>query len=76
MRFLHRKEPIMEIKNKSCNRPGGTTAAAFRLGMIKRIGLEAVEKLESDHEPAKHTIPELIEIKRIYTLKAKELKKD
>ena len=54
----------------------GRATGEYRPRLIARIGVERVEELEKPHSPAKWTIPELIEIKRIYTLKAKELKKD
>ena len=63
---LRFNELNIHAQRKNCNRPGGTTAAAFRLGMIVRIGLEEVEKLESDHTPAKHTIADLVEIRDHY----------
>lgn len=61
-------------QRKGCNRPGGTTAAAFRLGVIARIGLQAVEALESDNEPRHYTIADLIALKAHYKAKLKELK--
>lgn len=60
---------------KSCNMPGGTTAAAFRLGVIDRIGLDAVEALEADQSVKKWTIDDLKEIIAHYRQKIKELKK-
>lgn len=62
-------------QRKGCNRPGGTTATAFRLGVIKRIGLAAVEALESDQAYRKWTIPELQAIKEEYSTRLKEAKK-
>lgn len=60
-------------QRKSCNRPGGTTAAAFRAGVIARIGLAAVEALEADNTPRKWTHDELRAIKAHYKQKLKEL---
>lgn len=60
-------------QRKSCNRPGGTTAASFRAGMIKRYGLAVVEALEADQTPRKYTIPDLIEIRDTYRRKANAL---
>lgn len=59
---------------KGCNRPGGTTAASFRAGVISRIGLAAVEALEADHEPRHYTVDELIALTAHYKQKLKELK--
>lgn len=61
-------------QRKACNRPGGTTAAAFRAGVIARIGLKAVEALEADQTPRKYSIEELKEIRDTYRKKLKELK--
>lgn len=61
-------------QRKNCNRPGGTTRAAFRAGVIARIGLEAVEALECDQEPRKWSIDDLKQIKATYAAKVRELK--
>lgn len=61
-------------QRKGCNRPGGTTAASFRLGVIARIGLAAVEALEADNTPRHYTIEALKAIKALYDQKYKELK--
>jgi hypothetical protein len=46
----------------------------YRRGLIRRIGLEAVEALESDQEPRKWSIAELAEIKATYRAKLKQMK--
>lgn len=46
----------------------------YRRGLIARIGLEAVESLEADQEPRKHTIDELRALKALYKQKLKALK--
>lgn len=46
----------------------------YRIRLIQRIGLEAVERLEQDNQPRKWTREELIEIKRLYAEKLKQLK--
>ena len=61
-------------QTKFCNRYRAGNAVDYRLGLIQRIGLERVEKLEADNEPRKWTIDELKEIKQKYKLKLKELK--
>ena len=63
----------IHAQRKSCNRPGGAKREAFRLGMIERIGLEAVEALEGPHPPKKWTIDELREIRADYRMKLKNL---
>ncbi|SDT52424.1 recombination protein NinG [Pseudomonas prosekii] len=71
------------LQCKSCNagssrfaRKGETVSQGFRTGLIARIGLEAVEALESDHEPRKHTVDELKAITAEYRAKTRELKKE
>lgn len=49
-------------------------AVDYRIGLIKRIGLEAVEALEADNQPRKFTIDELKAIKAEYRMKLKQLK--
>lgn len=60
-------------QRKNCNRPGGTTRAKFRAGMIARFGIEAVEQLEADQAPRKYTVDELKAIRDRYRGLAKEL---
>ena len=71
---LRFNEANVHAQRKNCNRPGGTTRAAFRAGMIARIGLADVERLEADQTLSKHTIDELRGIRATYRAKAKALK--
>lgn len=48
----------------------------YRINLIKRIGLEAVEALEADNEPVKWNRDTLRQIKTIYRAKARQLKKE
>lgn len=59
---------------KGCNRPGGTTAASFRAGVVARIGLAAVEALESDYEPRHYTVDHLVAMTSHYRKLLKDLK--
>jgi len=61
-------------QQKQCNRYGAGRAVDYRIGLIARIGLEAVESLEADQTPKKYTIAELRAIKAHYVAKLKELK--
>lgn len=61
-------------QRKNCNRPGGTTREKFRAGVERRIGLAALEALESDQTSQKWTIDDLKAIKAAYKAKLKELK--
>lgn len=58
-----------------CNQYLAGNVIAYRLGLIERIGLEAVERLEQDNQPRKWTREELIEINKRYSDKLKQLKK-
>lgn len=46
----------------------------YRIELIKRIGIDEVEGLESCHDPMKYTIEDLQRIKKHYKQKLKELK--
>ena len=61
-------------QTKQCNRYGAGRAVDYRIGLIKRIGLEQVESLESDQSPKKYSIEDLKAIKDEYKRKMKELK--
>lgn len=62
-------------QRKQCNRYGAGRAVDYRIGLIRRIGLAAVESLESDQEPKHYTIEDLKRIRDLYRAKLKELKK-
>lgn len=68
-------ERNVHAQRKNCNRPGGTTRAAFRAGMIDRIGLAAVEALEADQAPRHYSADDLREIRDTYRRRARELRK-
>jgi hypothetical protein len=57
-----------------CNRNGAGRAVDYRIGLIQRIGLAAVEALETDNSVKKWTRDELREIAAKYRQKLKELK--
>ena len=58
-----------------CNRQLSGNAVEYRIRLIDRIGLERVERLESDNEPRRFEIPYLQRIKSIFTRKARQLEK-
>ena len=62
-------------QRKQCNRYGAGRAVDYRIGLIKRIGMDAVEAIESDQDPRKYGIEELKAIKATYIAKLKELRK-
>ena len=61
-------------QRKQCNRYGAGRAVDYRLGLIARVGLEEVERLEADNEPRKWSIEELKAIRDTYRAKLKELR--
>lgn len=63
-------------QTKYCNRHGAGRAVDYRIGLIDRIGLDAVESLESNNYVHKWTREELISVKQLYKEKLSELKKE
>ena len=61
---------------RPCNEFLSGNIVNYRVELIRRIGIDSVEWIEGPHEPNKYTIEELIEIKKEYTRKAKELEKN
>lgn len=59
---------------KKCNRYGAGRAVDYRIGLIARIGLASVERLESDQAPRKFTVDELRALRDAYRAKAKALR--
>lgn len=62
-------------QRKNCNRPGGATRADFRAGVIARIGLEAVEALESDQSVKQYRADDLKAITAEYRAKVRAIEK-
>lgn len=60
-------------QSKHDNQYKAGNVVEYRLNLIDRIGLEAVEALESDQTPRRHTIEELKQIIATYRAKTKEL---
>lgn len=70
------------LQCKPCNAGSGkyakksaTVNASFRMNLIDRIGLDAVELLEADHWQRHYDIDALKAIKATYAAKTRELKK-
>ena len=59
-------------QRKVCNRWGAGRAVDYRLGLVERIGLEAVVALESSNTPHKWTADELRGIRDHYRQKLKD----
>lgn len=62
-------------QSKQDNRFLSGNAVDYRIGLIARIGLEAVEELEADQSTRKYTIDDLKAIKAHYRAKVRELKR-
>lgn len=67
-------EHNVHAQRKQCNRYGAGRAVDYRIGLVSRIGLAAVEALESNNSPHKWTREELIQIRDTYRAKFKALK--
>lgn len=50
-----------------------SNAIKYRIGLVQKIGLEAVEALEAWHPPVKMTIEYVQEVEATYKQKLKEL---
>lgn len=61
---------------KKCNRWGAGRAVDYRIGLVARIGVVAVEALESDTGVVKWDRDTLRQIKAIYRAKARQLRKE
>ena len=62
-------------QSKQDNRFLSGNAVDYRIGLIARIGQEAVDALESDQSVRKYTVEEIKAIKAKYRAKTRELKK-
>ena len=56
-----------------CNNYLSGNIMSYRIKLIEKIGISAVEHLESKHEANHYTIDDIKELKRIYREKVKEL---
>ena len=68
-------ERNVNLQCQPCNTHLSGNLLMYRIGLIAKIGLAAVEELEGPHEPKKYTIPELQAIKAEYIRKTKELQR-
>ena len=72
---LHFDERNCHAQSKQDNRFLSGNAVDYRIGLIARIGQEAVDALESDQSVRKYTVDEIKAIKAKYRAMTKELKK-
>lgn len=61
---------------KQCNRDKSGNAVDYRLGLIKKIGLEAVEAIEADQAPKHYSIDDLKAMLKHYRAETRRLKKE
>lgn len=59
-----------------CNRHLSGNLIRMRVGLISRIGLAEVERLEGPQQPLKLTIPEIQELKAFYRAEVRRLTKE
>lgn len=72
-----RFEPLnIHLQCERCNTYLHGNLIDYRRNLIQRIGLAAVEWLESHHEPKKYTVADLKQIITEYRAKAKELERE
>lgn len=69
-------ERNVHAQSKHDNQWKAGNVVDYRINLIKRIGLEAVESLENDNEPVKWDRDTLRQIKVIYRAKVRQLKKE
>lgn len=62
-------------QRKVCNRYGSGRAVDYRLGLIRRLGMEAVEAIERNQAPKHYSIEDLKGLKACFREKLKDLKK-
>ena len=73
MRFV---EENANLQCKQCNQYKSGNHVEYRKGLIERIGLEAVERIESDQTLRKYTKEGLIELAKHYRAEARKLQKE
>jgi hypothetical protein len=72
----YHEDNIHKQCNKRCNLELSGNIAAYRINLIKKIGIERVEFLEGPHEPRKDTVEDLQERIKKYNKMALELEKN
>jgi hypothetical protein len=67
-------ERNVHAQSKKENRYASGNVTGYRVGLIARIGLDAVDALEADQAPRRYTVDDLKQIKTTYAAKTRELK--
>jgi hypothetical protein len=65
--------PNLRLQCKKCNRDRGGMHSDFRIALIKRIGIERVEEIESMQWTAKWSVEYLQRLKKVMNKKARRL---
>ena len=69
-----RFEPLnVHAQCSQCNNPKSGNIGPYRVGLIKKIGLEQVEWVEGPHDAKKYTCEDLIEIRAHYSKLIREI---
>ena len=68
---LRFEEDNVHLQCEHCNCFRSGNAIDYRIGLIRKIGVERVEWLEGPHEPKKYTVEQIKEIKEAYRRKLK-----
>ena len=62
--------------NKRCNLELSGNIGEFRIGLIKKIGIDRVERIESNQEPVKYSAADYVEMKKKYLKLCNEMTVD
>lgn len=68
-------EQNVNLQCMPCNVHLSGNLINYRIGLIDKIGQDAVDRLESDHEPRRYRIEDVKAIKSEYRKKLREIKK-
>ena len=71
---LRFSETQVFLQCEKCNSRLSGNLIPYRENLIKKIGLEAVEEIESNNETVQYRIPDLIELLAVYKAKNKALR--
>lgn len=74
-RHLRFHEDNCHAQCVKCNQWGAGMVVDYRIGLVRRLGLDAVEALESNNEVKKWTREELVQIRNDYRAKVREMKR-
>lgn len=70
---LRYEESQVYLQCEKCNSYLSGNLINYRINLLKLVGKDKLEWIEGKHEPKKYTISDLIEIKKLYMQKKKDL---